>query len=359
MNLFLSPSAVATFDTVLSQEELSLAGHPTIRREMSGVGSPENPFGGSTYEYVIQLGATPESGPNFVGMVSSVRTTDYPAAKAALDVLMATWRQTTNQLVLRLDLFSEIPGYVLPVNVVVTADGRMVWLDEQRARLSVRRLTSDGLATLRSRLEQSGLFQADGAYMKEPLPGVTPPGRGGGYAQFAVMNRQGQLVTVMAAPIDADEADYWIITPERKALDDLRQELLTPEEWLPAGAWAERSSSAYLADVTTLILYSNPGAGVPAGKDAAEFGWVFQDPEHFGASADDPDVHKRGTIRCGVISAQDASLVAGQLGASGQLQRYPSELGALLPWSAGDGTLGVDLVAVRPNGSPDCSEVNG
>lgn len=363
IQLKLVAAGIGTFDRILFQESLVLAGHPTTRWELESLG-PEGPAdslpaGTRTYQYIVQIEFSSTAEVNFVATVSSAHVTDYAAAKATLDELMRGWRHLESQLLARLDLFSEIPGYVSLPSLVLTADGRLVWTDPQTGRLLVRRLTSTGIATFQERLQQTGLFEADGTYEKEPLPGVTPPGRGGGYAQFTVLNRHGTLVRVIAIPIDPDEAQYWIITPERRALDDLRQALTDPEAWLPADVWAQPSSTAYAPDQTTLILSTNPGTGAPAGQDAADLGSPFDDPEHFGSSADSPDVHKLGTIRCGVLPAQDAAAIIASLLASGQLQEYPSEMGAQLPWAAGAGSLGVDLIPVRPDGSPGCDEVSG
>ena len=43
-----------------------------------------------TYEYVIQLGPTPEEGPNLVAGVSSERGGDFDLNRAVLDRMMAT-----------------------------------------------------------------------------------------------------------------------------------------------------------------------------------------------------------------------------------------------------------------------------
>jgi hypothetical protein len=357
--LITTPDGIRTYDTILSREELTIAGYPAVRWEESDVPSPENPFGGLVYKYAVQLGATPESGPYFVAAASSSAATDYPAAKATLDGIMQTWHPLTNELVARLDFLGEIPGFAPNVDVTITGDGRIVWRDYEGNRLLVRRMTPAGLALVRDRLQATGLFGADATYEKMPRPGVSPPGRGAGAWSFTVLNDAGVVVHVVSATIDGDETDYWIITPERKALGEVYEHLLHPESWLPPEAWADDSSTTYAADLVTLVLYTNPGGAVAGGHDVAEFGWALADPMSFGESRDDPNVHKLGTIRCGVLPAQDAAIVVAQLRASGQLREYPGELGAELKWSAGSGSIYVDLIAVRPDGSLQCNEVNG
>jgi hypothetical protein len=359
IRLLMTPDGIRIFDTIKSREELTIAGHPAVRWEESDTASPENPLGGLVYKYAVQLAADTDSGPYFVATASSAVATDYPAAKATLDTIMQTWRQLENQLVARLDFLGEIPGFAPNVDVTLTGDGRIVWRNYEGNQLLVRQITPAGLALVRDRLQATGLFGADATYQKEPLAGVTPPGRGEGAWSFTVRNYAGIVVHVVSAAIDGDEADYWVITRERKALGELYQHLLRPESWLPPGAWAEPSSHPYEPDLMTLTLYTNPGGGVVGGHDVAEFGWMLADPLSFGESRDDPNIHKLGTIRCGLLPAQDAAVVVAQLRASGQLQEYPGEVGAQLNWSSGDGSIYVDLMAVRPDGSLQCNEVSG
>jgi N-acetylneuraminic acid mutarotase len=81
---------VGSFHEVVSSEQISIAGHPATRWELRAGGEAGGPPAGTLiYEYIVQLGATPE-GPNLVAHTESADQPDYEQNKLVLDAMMAT-----------------------------------------------------------------------------------------------------------------------------------------------------------------------------------------------------------------------------------------------------------------------------
>jgi hypothetical protein len=81
---------VGSFYEVVSSEQISIAGHPATRWELRAGGEAGGPPAGTLiYEYVVQLGITPE-GPNLVAHTESANQPDYAQNKLVLDAIMAT-----------------------------------------------------------------------------------------------------------------------------------------------------------------------------------------------------------------------------------------------------------------------------
>jgi hypothetical protein len=81
---------VGSFYEVVSSEQILIAGHPATRWELRAGGEAGGPPAGTLiYEYIVQLGATPES-PNLVAHTESLNQPDYEQNKLVLDAIMAT-----------------------------------------------------------------------------------------------------------------------------------------------------------------------------------------------------------------------------------------------------------------------------
>ena len=81
---------VGSFYEVVSSEQISIAGHPATRWELRAGGEAGGPPAGTLiYEYIVQLGITPE-GPNLVAHTESANQPDYAQNKLVLDAIMAT-----------------------------------------------------------------------------------------------------------------------------------------------------------------------------------------------------------------------------------------------------------------------------
>lgn len=83
-------TAVGSFYEIVSSEQISVAGHPATRWELRAGGEPDGPPAGTLiYEYIVQLGPSPE-GPNLVAHTESLNQPDYAQNKLVLDAIMAT-----------------------------------------------------------------------------------------------------------------------------------------------------------------------------------------------------------------------------------------------------------------------------
>jgi hypothetical protein len=83
---------VGSFDEELSREEGEVGLQPAVRAEYAGAGTPGSEFPPEwrMYRYVIQLGRTPEEGPNLVVTTTNEMGGDYELNKAVLDRILAT-----------------------------------------------------------------------------------------------------------------------------------------------------------------------------------------------------------------------------------------------------------------------------
>jgi hypothetical protein len=81
--------AVGSFYEIVSSEEITIAGNRTTRWELRAGGEVEGvPAGTLIYEYIVQLGLTPEA--NLVAHTDSANQPDYEQNKLVLDAIMAT-----------------------------------------------------------------------------------------------------------------------------------------------------------------------------------------------------------------------------------------------------------------------------
>ena len=73
---------------LLTEERGIVGGQYATRLEVEG--TPDEATSGASYEYVIQLGRTPEEGPNLVARTDTSMGGDYELNKAILDRMMAS-----------------------------------------------------------------------------------------------------------------------------------------------------------------------------------------------------------------------------------------------------------------------------
>jgi hypothetical protein len=76
------------FTEEFSREEVAVGTQRGVRAEIAG--TPDDASAGTTYLYVVQLGPTPEEGPNLVARTDTEMGGDYDLNKAVLDRIMAT-----------------------------------------------------------------------------------------------------------------------------------------------------------------------------------------------------------------------------------------------------------------------------
>src|SRR5258705_14018453 len=73
------------------------------------------------------------------------------------------------------------------LGLLLLADGRVI-TEETNGQLFYRRLTANGTASLLLQAIQTGYFEKDATYSREPLPGSTPPAHGTTFINFVVQN---------------------------------------------------------------------------------------------------------------------------------------------------------------------------
>ncbi len=76
------------FTEEFSREDVAVGTQRGVRAEIAG--TPDDAANGTTYLYVVQLGPTPEEGPNLVARTDTDMGGDYALNKAVLDRIMAT-----------------------------------------------------------------------------------------------------------------------------------------------------------------------------------------------------------------------------------------------------------------------------
>jgi hypothetical protein len=143
--------AIGYLTPVIGVEDLVVAGHPATRQELEPEPAAWGPNGvGQTYQYVVQLGATSESGPNLVASTSTDRAGDYALNMAVLDRLMATLRIGSDEpkglsLVSDPDLMGARLTVVAAAPGAIMAGGQLCTADTLSCQPAVWR-SSDGLA---------------------------------------------------------------------------------------------------------------------------------------------------------------------------------------------------------------------
>lgn len=247
----------------------------------------------------------------------------------------------------------------------VMRDGRMVWVateDGGPDQLTERRLSPDGLDAVRSRIEDTGLFEADGDYpFERRTDAPDPPGQGYCVYTFTYAPPDGDPVTVTSAMWFGDEfeATYFEPSPERKALDDLAQVLLDPEAGLSGDAWDEEARRPYDADEFMVVArVVPPQIADPDAPDVDELSWPFAEaPDAFGEPAGNESVQP---TRCAAAARNDITPLFEQFVAAGFEQFVtPRALAhATVPWSSRSSAVELIVVPRMPDGSPGCDAVN-
>jgi len=180
------------------------------------------------------------------------------------------------------DVCVEMPG------TTILEDGRVIWLADwpgfPRGRgLLERRLTAEGLQTVREALDATALLAADGTY--EPVKtSAVDTGHGFTTYTFKRQTEDGlaKVTTVDPDVFDADNsmhAGTWAIPEEARTLSDLGRRIEDPMAWLPDGAWAEPLHPYAPAAYLLVIDVGPPVEGeLPAGPDVDAVRWPFLQP---------------------------------------------------------------------------------
>jgi hypothetical protein len=208
-----------------------------------------------------------------------------------------------SELVVRLEVSGDIccPAAV----AVLTADGRLVTRADD-TQLFERRLTAAGVQRVRDELVGTDLFERDQRFGLELLPGASPPGRGVGGLLFKMWRdtRTVEVHTVMH--MGADEV-YFVPSAARTRLDQLWKQLIRPEAWLPANAWADSMPRPYEAAAFALLLRTEVGqANELPMIDALKATWPFSvGPLDLGQTLPETAGPQADMTRCSVLTHDD------------------------------------------------------
>lgn len=199
------------------------------------------------------------------------------------------------------------------------------------AWMIARRLNELGVEQLRAVVVESGLFDHSASYNPVALPGVEPPGRGGGGYSIA-LGSGANAVTVRWTSMFPDDSIYYEPSPEREALDVLGAKMLVFDTWLADDAWAERDPCTVQARHFRIFVDAQPYGGALADlpPDIAEVPWPLGG-EILSWGADvgyQPPNEPYHVERCGIVPRDDAALLLEELGAAGAL--YPFSFAASL-----------------------------
>jgi hypothetical protein len=278
--------------------------------------------------------------------------------------------EASNEPLLRLVEGCDVIPEVSTPRATVMRDGRMVWLSgvepPDPQELTERRLSAAGLDAIRTMVEETGAFDADGDYpFVRRADAPEGPGHGFCVYTFTYAPPDGEPVTVTSAMWFGDdvEATYFEPSPVRKALDDLARVLRDPEDALAADAWDDATSRPYLAaEFLVVASLGTPQFAEPGAPDVDELAWPFAEPpDAFGELA---GIQEGGSpTRCDVATRDAMAPLIDQLLAVGYEQFAEPFTGASttspwLPWSSRSNTLLLLIAARHPDGAPGCDDVN-
>ena len=287
---------------------------------------------------------------------SSATSSAAPSASAPAPVETEPAIAGDETLLSLITICDVLPPIVGPTTTIL-GDGRVIWPRTTAADpapvLSVRRLSDQGLATVRDEISGSGLFEADAVFRPEPLPGSEPPGHGA--CQYDFDWRGGEDPIHVSSTMwfgDDEESTYYEPAPEREALDALAQRLVDPEAWLDASDWADAEAVAFQPEsyLVMAVVYEGGTEGATEGApDVDAVAWPFPEPpDAFGDAVSDG--------RCDVATADVIEGFAADLAAAGMEQfESPADGPTItLPWAAGDASVDIVIHPQRPDGEPPC-----
>ena len=244
---------------------------------------------------------------------------------------------------------SDIPAAPL-LRFLVTDDGRVITQDNG-GQLFQRRLTPTGTATLLLQAIQTGLFDKDASYLRVPVPGTTPLGRGLVILILVVANA-GREVRVSFEPTgQPDDEQYQKSTTREKltalarGYDDL--------SWIPANHWADSGAQLYQPAFQRVFILAEPNvAAVPApGTTQADADaiWPFLTPiDALGAPM-------AGTLwRCAVVIGDDARILTEALTFNGFVRRDGPSVTAALAWHT-SGSVRLAVTPLMPHEAATCA----
>jgi len=244
------------------------------------------------------------------------------------------------------------------LRLLLTSDGRAIWLTNNDSKFAQRRLTTAGVATLMKLVTDSGLFTQSRNLGRTLLPGKTPSPFGHGGGASSVTLRSGPNEVQVSALFHFPDDDLFRSDPGRDELLALADKL-NDLSWLSASAWADPAAQPFLAANYRLFIYPHPNVQNPAVVVPLGSLWPFTpQPESFGdlipQTAQAPGTTP---VRCALLSASDARLVGDALMKAGP-GRYDGDeqsFVAELTWPAANGYFTFALEPVLPHEQLTCT----
>jgi len=288
-------------------------------------------------------GASPES-----SSASNTPTSPSPSSSLSLPPSATPWSSQTpaavidDTLVARIFVYPDVTAGRVPPMLSVYADGRVLspsWNADGGFALpfALRRLTSAGLAELRSTLEGSGFFAGD-----IEIPPTTEVYSG--FTTYVVSLRRGdRLVTARTT--------NFAMSTKGRALVDLAERWVRPEHELPADAWLS-GPAAYEAARWYVALSLNPAGAASADVDSTALESVIGNLASFGRLVRSSEA---GTDRCASVDADVVARIVAAYAAQGiELGPGDGEYFADLPWSGGRGSVLLGAYAMFPDDPLAC-----
>jgi hypothetical protein len=229
---------------------------------------------------------------------------------------------------------------------LLTDDGRVI-TEDTGGDLVQRRLTPSGAAAMVLRAIETGLFDKDASYGREPLPGTTPPGRGTTVLILVVANGPRE-VRVSVEPTGQPDDDLYRRSATREKLTALARGYEDLSS-IPASQWAEATPQPFQPAFRLFVLVQ-PNVSPLRGATDADAVWPFLAPiESVGERI-------TGDWRCVVLADEDARTFGDALTRAGAITRYGGgSRGAYaeLAWRAG--TLRLQLSPLFPHEPATCA----
>jgi len=244
----------------------------------------------------------------------------------------------------------DVTGPFQGPSTLIFGDGRVLHNVGGAGEWRIRTLAADGLARVQSDLLGSPHLQASAEYRPVGRADAgEPPGHGLCLFTFTIAN-EGEPIEVTSVSWfgDAEEAEFYEPSPERKALDAIARNLmdinsvLGEASWEPAG-WLPLIPNEYLLGI-------GPGQGPPPDEI------VVVEPEALGLGDLETFGEPSGGGRCGVIAREQAFALARALNTAGAEPNVPLTASVSMAFQTDDGWAYVSLYPLVP-GSPACEAV--
>jgi hypothetical protein len=226
-------------------------------------------------------------------------------------------------------------------SISLVADGRMTFPSESGWK--VRVLSPSGVDRVRMEAIGTGLFAETADY---PLPApnqdnINCPESGLAFipsTAIELVTDDGPVIVSWQRASGFDGC--WEPNIARDALESLLAKLESPVDWLPADAWQDPTLRPYESHSYRLITIAQPRLqDVGDVAEASSVSWPLADSLTTFGEAFTPRVYAESwTVRCGVVSPDEAELVTDAL----------TDAGATMTDSSPSGFASVTLLGDRP-----------